>query len=105
MMHRYSNRERLFEAIDRAGTVAELSSAVTGRDRYYKLNAESFERHGTVEFRQHSGTIEFKKISSWIRICNAMIDKSKTGVMAELKECLNAELKTYIRDRKQQLAA
>lgn len=105
LLNNFANKERAFTAIDNATTVQELSQIVTSRNRYYKINAEAFERHGTVEFRQHAGTVEFKKISSWVRICNAMIEKSKTGLMAELGECLNADLKTYIGERKQKLRA
>ena len=34
--------------------------------RYYKLNFQSLSRYGTIEFRQHGGTIEFEKIYHWI---------------------------------------
>jgi hypothetical protein len=34
--------------------------------RYSKVNLQSYFRHGTVEFRQHSGTTEAKKIKSWV---------------------------------------
>lgn len=103
MMSRFRSKENAFAAIDEAQTVGDLSRVVTGRDRYFKLNAESFTRHGTVEFRQHSGTIEFKKITSWIRICSSMIDKSATGVASQLEEFLNDDLKVYIRERKQKM--
>lgn len=34
--------------------------------RYYKLNFEALQRHGTLEFRQHAGTIDFDKIYYWV---------------------------------------
>ncbi len=34
-------------------------------DRYYKVNPYSLWRHGTLEFRHHSGTIEAAKIVNW----------------------------------------
>lgn len=34
--------------------------------RYLKLNLQSYVKYGTIEFRQHSGTVEFDKIQNWI---------------------------------------
>lgn len=46
-----------------------------GTTRYCKLNASMLERsHTTVEFRQHSGTIEAGKILPWIRFTRAMMN-------------------------------
>ena len=88
----------------RAETVAQLSTLVAGT-RYVKVNAESFMRHGTVEFRQHSGTIEFEKISNWVKICGNLIDKSKTALFNNLQDVLPANLLTYITNRKRKFAA
>ena len=44
--------------IIRAATIHELQQ-VFGNNRYYKVNLEAYSRHRTVEFRQHSGTINF----------------------------------------------
>ena len=47
----------------------------TGQDwRYLKLNFNAYVRHGTIEFRQHSGTIEFEKIKNWVLFTRAMIN-------------------------------
>lgn len=40
--------------------------------RYTKLNLQSFWRHGTVEFRQHQGTVEARKAEMWVRLCLKM---------------------------------
>lgn len=45
-------------------------------DRYYKVNAMSFIRHKTIEFRQHSGSVEFKKIMMWVRFLAAFVQFS-----------------------------
>ena len=36
--------------------------------RYHKLNFQSFVRHGTIEFRQHGGTVEPDKAAAWVRL-------------------------------------
>ena len=49
--------------IKSAGTITDLRRAF-GNDRYRKVNLEAYARHRTVEFRQHSGTTNFTKMSS-----------------------------------------
>ncbi len=46
--------------------------------RYRKLNLQSFVTHGTVEFRQHQGTMEFEKIANWIKLTQAMVERAVT---------------------------
>lgn len=45
--------------------------------RYFKVNLMSFQRHGTIEFRQHSGTVNATKIANWVRFLGQFIDNSK----------------------------
>ncbi len=47
--------------------------------RCLKLNCQSYRRHGTVEFRQHSGTTEYKKIKNWIILTQAMVNRAVDG--------------------------
>lgn len=105
LMNRFSNKQSAYDAIDNATTVAELSSNVASGSRYVKVNAESYMRHGTVEFRQHSGTVEFEKITSWVRICGALIEKSKTALVNTMQDALPANLMTYVTNRKRKFAA
>ena len=46
-------------------------------DRYFKVNLQSLLRHGTIEFRQHSGTVNAAKIVNWVRFLAAFIDQCK----------------------------
>lgn len=34
--------------------------------RYYRVNVASFVRHGTIEFRHHSGSVDAEVISNWV---------------------------------------
>ncbi len=43
------------------------------QSRYYKLNACSWARHQTIEFRQHSGTTNFEKIQMWAKFCLKLV--------------------------------
>lgn len=49
------------------------------RDRYYKVNCMAYDRHKTIEFRQHGGTTDYNKISHWVRFCQALVEWSMTN--------------------------
>jgi hypothetical protein len=45
--------------------------------RYHGLNIHARFYLGTIEFRYHSGTLNYEKISNWIYICNSIME---TGI-------------------------
>lgn len=45
--------------------------------RYFKLNLDAYSRHKTVEFRQHSGTLDAAKASRWTVLCLRMVAAAK----------------------------
>ncbi len=47
-------------------------------DRYHKVNLCAYLRHGTVEFRQHSGTVEAEKIVPWVRFLIHFVETVKS---------------------------
>lgn len=59
----------------RATTINEMANIMGSR--YFKVNLMSFQRHGTIEFRQHSGTVNATKIANWVRFLGQFIDNSK----------------------------
>jgi hypothetical protein len=66
----------------------KIQSAVSINDiaryigsRYMKVNPQSYARHKTIEFRQHSGTIDFEKISNWIYFLNNLLNRSASGLI------------------------
>jgi hypothetical protein len=48
-------------------------------DRYRNINFSSYARYGTVEIRQHQGTIDGEKITAWIKFGQAMINAAIAG--------------------------
>ncbi|MDR3502949.1 MAG: amidoligase family protein [Legionella sp.] len=77
--------------LQRCRTIEDIGTAITdysnsngntcdGGFRYVKLNIQSYWRHGTVEFRQHAGSISYKKIMNWIKLCMALVEKAKVGI-------------------------
>lgn len=47
--------------------------------RYTKVNVQSYLRHGTVEFRQHSGTVEAEKAINWVKFCLNFVEESMSA--------------------------
>ena len=47
-------------------------------DRYFKVNPVAYRRHNTIEFRQHSGTTDYEKMSNWIEFLKSLIEFSKS---------------------------
>lgn len=64
-----------WEAIERADTAHSLGSFF-GRG---KVNETSLWQHGTVEFRHHSGSLNFRKIANWICLTQAMVEVAVAG--------------------------
>lgn len=51
--------------------------------RYFKLNCQSFFRHGTIEFRHHAGTTDAEKIKNWVLFTACVIEKARGVVSSE----------------------
>lgn len=66
------------ERISGASTLESLRTAY-GYDRYRKVNLESIWRHGTVEYRQHAGTIEGEKIVAWATLVLKLTAMANSG--------------------------
>jgi len=62
--------------IDRCRTLACVSH-VFYNGRYSKVNFQT--RKPTVEFRHHSGTVDFDKISNWVLLCMSIVNAAKNG--------------------------
>lgn len=58
-----------------ATTLQALTAAQRGR--YFKVNLQAYHAHGTVEFRQHSGTLNAPKAVNWVRLLEAFVAETK----------------------------
>jgi Putative amidoligase enzyme len=73
-------------ALAAATTVDGVMRAVgqgNNYDRYYKLNLRSFDRHGTVEFRQHQGTVDGNEAVTWAKLCMRLTAFAKVASSLE----------------------
>lgn len=89
--------------IDAARSLDGIAS-IFNHNRYHKINPVSYSRHNTCEFRQHSGTVEFEKISTWVRFLNNLIDYSASHLISQatledLSEFNNEEIVNYYKTR------
>lgn len=73
-----SNQQRVLDRLKEVKTMEDINDIFM--TRYIKLNLQSYVKYGTIEFRQHSGTIEFEKIYNWILLTQQMVEAGKTPV-------------------------
>lgn len=100
----------LADRVDTATTIERIAS-LQGT-RYQKINFQAYTRQGSIEFRQHSGTIEFSKISNWMLFLHNLVEYSKTNrvdaasaTFDGLRAFQQPEILTYINNRISELAA
>lgn len=101
---------------DRYGEVVEGKRAATRvhGDRYMTVNIQSYLTHGTIEFRQHQGTLNGVKATAWIKMLLAIANKvrltaeeeiSRTDVGAMLDGLgMAASVTNYLKARAARLA-
>jgi len=80
-----------FSACTTKGAIARAMNY----DRYYKVNAEAYDRHRTIEFRQHSGTTDYEKISNWVLFLAKLVEYS---FKYECNECNTIEELPFLKE-------
>lgn len=65
--------------------------------RYSALNLHSYFYRGTIEFRHHSGSINYTKIKNWINILHLLVSKGLETSDGQIKK-LRKETKTKRRE-------
>lgn len=98
--------------VDTALTIGQM---VNGIGRYKHVNiGHAYAAHKTIEFRQHQGSVDFQKISAWIRLGQALFVHAVNGQtlqatrsISEMATALGLpqDLTTYLIERKEKLAA
>lgn len=86
-------KRRLLDSVTRTMKLPVLKEAlldyVGQEDRYYALNIASLRRHGTVECRMHSASINNEKIVNWMilltSIFNWVFEKYDKNIVEQLK--------------------
>lgn len=95
--------------LEQAVTIENVQRALDSC-RYHKVNAESYRRHKTIEFRQHAGTVNYEKIINWVSFCGKLVIWSKknrlTAPVASIDDIpfLTAEEKSFFKARASRLS-
>lgn len=63
--------------------------------RYIKLNFQSYRSIGTLEFRQHSGTTNYEKISNWIKLSQLFVTNAKKKKKARVPKEIDYNCDSY----------
>lgn len=71
MWEMYSNAKSIHNIVENQNT------------RYQKLNFKAYVVHGTIEFRQHSGSLDFEKVSNWVLLTGSFMERCKQGRMTK----------------------
>ena len=93
---------------DNCATKHDVLSIMNG-NRYYKVNACSYSRHNTIEFRQHQGSTDFEKISNWVNFCAKLVAWSQKNVLSSEVTSIdeipffNAKEKSFFKSRAEAL--
>lgn len=91
--------KEVIETVRSSSTKSSLLKKVAGAGnsmyydgcRYYKINLRSFIYYGTIEFRQHHGSIDFEEISNWILFTHKIIDRA-TQINRNIKPLENERI-------------
>ena len=49
--------------------------------RYFKVNPHAYIKYGTLEFRQHAGSLNADKITNWVVLTQTVIERFEHGAM------------------------
>ena len=87
----YTQRYETERSIEYHADCVENGSS--GNSRYYTVNTCSMVKYGTLEFRQHQGTLNGKKVVAWVQMLLAMAYRaSKTDEVGYTSYTTVAEL-------------
>jgi len=77
LYRRFSNENDFWQLLEGCQSVSDIQYQVFGNDRYQKTNLMAYSRYGTIEFRQHGGTLEEDTIIYWLYWLHFLIQVSK----------------------------
>jgi len=114
---KYNNAamQNLRNALRRANGVNDIQSGARGLPRYMVVNITSYLRHGTIEFRQHQGSLNGEKVVSWVKTIIAIMEKGASMQDGDVQDFgsldafttalgLDDQTKTYLNNRATTLA-
>lgn len=73
---RYTSRYSTSQADNYANAIEQGND---GGSRFFTLNICSFQKYGTLEFRQHQGTLNGKKAVAWVKMLLAVAETASNS--------------------------
>ena len=86
-------QQYILDSLRNCNTVTDILMIFSSR--YIKLNCQSYQRHGTIEFRQHSGTVEFDKIWNWFVLTQTMVETAVSSKVTIPKQASKMSQKWF----------
>lgn len=109
------SRYNSYDEVRRAVTPEQIKVAARQFGRYSVVNVSSYATYGTIEFRQHQGTLNGEKVASWVKFLLALIETAVAMPVASqnfgsLTDLMNAtslgdETKSFLNRRAGRLSA
>lgn len=66
----------MIERLQGCGSISDMANAIYFRhSRYCAISLAAYQRLGTIEFRQHSGTANAEKAVNWAKWCVAFVER------------------------------
>jgi len=77
LYRRFPNENEFWMLLESCQSVSDIQGRIFQGDRYQKTNLMAYSRYGTIEFRQHGGTLEEDTIIYWLYWLHYLIQVSK----------------------------
>lgn len=61
-----------------------------GFTKYSSMNVSRWWSNGMVEFRLHSGTVDYEKIRNWVKLLTALVNRVKCTTLGVVRKNINA---------------
>ena len=84
--NRYADRWTMNELIAIQRDFRTYGRVVSNVSRYKTINVQSYSKYGTIEIRQHQGTLNTTKVLAWIAMGQAMIEAAKSQDVLFIEE-------------------
>ncbi len=88
-----TNRRYSLNRLRNCSTTNDLASFYS--NRYIKLNFQSYVRYGTLEFRQHEGTINSDEIINWVKFTQLFLSRAKREEKVTIPDEINHSSDNY----------
>lgn len=77
LQNSYPNDNEFWQLLESCQNFQQIQERVFRNDRYWKTNMMAYGRYGTIEFRQHGGSLEEDTVIYWLYWLHYLIQVSK----------------------------